>query len=420
MDARSAAIAACLCLFALITGCFPPNGGPTARPPTDDSSTSVGSDGTATRLESNGLQTVGDVEPELEPVQRWIEQIERIDDVGARVAQQQSRAELNPPAESAYDQGSTTYQPQPEGTPAGQGTELTGSSARSPGSGEGEDPTRGSRAPSAQAEMAPVLGQVTVRAARSAPPTESTADLASPSVNAPAEAAGPALTLTELTEQWLDQPAGTAFRDQLDRRLLLVLRGDYERARQPLEMASTEQQRMAAQLVEALIAIREGHGGDPGPEANRVLTHVEALAESLLPLSDLRIPTLALTRAVRGFGRYEALDPPTFLTGRESEFVVYCEVENFLSRLTDDGGYESLFSLRTTVLNRAGDVVLELNDEHIADRCRTRRHDCFIPRLVRLPGTLSPGEYVVKTTIVDKIGAKVAERRTTFRIVARS
>ena len=79
-----------------------------------------------------------------------------------------------------------------------------------------------------------------------------------------------------------------------------------------------------------------------------------------------------------------------------------------------------LFSMRTTILNRAGDVVLELADDHVPDVCRTRRQDCFIPRLVRLPATLSPGQYVVKVTIVDKIGEKVAEKRATFRIVARS
>jgi hypothetical protein len=99
---------------------------------------------------------------------------------------------------------------------------------------------------------------------------------------------------------------------------------------------------------------------------------------------------------------------------------VYCEVKNFVSRLKDDGRYESLFSMRTAILNRAGDVVLDMKDEHVPDICQTRRQDCFIPRLVRLPATLSPGEYVAKVTIVDKIGEKVAEKRATFRIVARS
>ena len=127
-----------------------------------------------------------------------------------------------------------------------------------------------------------------------------------------------------------------------------------------------------------------------------------------------------MTRAVRGYGRYEAFDPPAFSAGRENEFVIYCQIENFVSREREDRKFESQCSMRTTVLNRAGDTVLEINDEHIADECRTRRRDCFIPRLVHLPATLSPGQYVVKVTIVDKIAGKVAEKRSTFRIVARS
>jgi hypothetical protein len=37
---------------------------------------------------------------------------------------------------------------------------------------------------------------------------------------------------------------------------------------------------------------------------------------------------------------------------------------------------------------------------------------------VRLPASLSPGEYVVKITLVDKLGQKVAENRATFRLSA--
>ena len=158
-----------------------------------------------------------------------------------------------------------------------------------------------------------------------------------------------------------------------------MLAGKYENARAPLEMVTQEQQEMAAQFVESLIVIREGHGGDPESEANRVLTRVEALMDSLVPLSELRIPTLELTRAVRGFGQYDVFNPPAFLTGRVCEFVVYCEIENFLSRSLESGGYESQFSMKTTILNRAGDVVLELNDEHIADKCHAPATRLFHP-----------------------------------------
>lgn len=401
MDARSAASAACLCLLLIFTGCIPLNGSPNARHTTTDNSPATKSDEFVPTVNTDDVRPVGNVDPDLEPVQRWIEQIERVDDLHSRVVPQLSDGELIPVIENSYGQNPVLLNADVEDLQT-ESTEVQPLDENVP------------------IPEPPILGSVTARAAELSIADASTTGETSPAVNAPAEAADQPLTLEEFAEQWLDQPTETSFRGQLDQRLLLILAGKYEQARQPLEMVSDEQKQMATQFVEALIAIREGHGGDPGAEANRVLTQIEALMDSLVPLSDLRIPTLALTRAVRGFGRYEAFDPPHFLTGRENEFVVYCEVRNFLSRPTDDGGYESQFSLRTTILNRAGDVVLEINDEHIADKCKTRRHDCFIPRLVRLPATLSPGEYVVKVTIVDKIAKKVAEKRTTFRIVARS
>jgi hypothetical protein len=400
MDARTAAVVACLCfLLVVLTGCPPQTASPTAHQAGEDGSTSAGSGVSPAGTDTGDVQAVSDVEPDLEPVQRWINQIGRVDDLHTRVVRRESDDGINPLSENSYDQSPPTG-----GAPS---ENIPDASPDRP-----SDPAARAQDSDTETEVPPVLGSVSARAGHKPLETTTSTDTASASVNAPAQAAGSPMTIDELTEQWLAQP--------VDRRLVQILSGKYEEARQPLEMTSAEQQQMATQLVEALIAIREGHGGDPGAEANRVLAQIETLAESLLPLSDLRIPTLALTRAVRGFGRYEAINPPEFIAGHENEFVVYCEVQNFLSRPTDDGSFESLFSLRTTVLNRAGDAVLEINDERIADTCRTRRHDCFIPRLVRLPATLSPGEYVVKTTIIDRIGEKVAERRTTFRIVARS
>jgi hypothetical protein len=366
----------------------------------------------------------------MEPVQRWIEQIERLDDLRSRVTRQMDNSEPNHSGEISYEQDSGAVGPPPEGPSPETADVLSGpqrdepdpSTDSAPGSDElGRSGAQTLDAPGLNAELAapPILGSVTARAVETDPPRPAPSGEQHLFVNAPASVTQE-LSLEGLVDQWLAQSIDTSFRSQLDRRLLLVLAGKYEDARRPLEMVSNEQQQVAAEFVEALIAIREGHGGDPSGEANRALGRVEALMDALIPLSELRISTLALTRAVRGFGRYEVFDPAQFPAGCESEFIVYCELGNFVSRSADAGRYESLFSMRTAVLNRAGDIILEFDDDHIADECQTRRHDCFIPRLVRLPATLSPGEYVVKVTIIDKIAGKVAERRTTFRIVARS
>lgn len=391
----------------LTAGCLQLNSQPTARPQESENTAQREHVEVVANSTSQELRPAQHAKPDLERVRHWIEQVRRRDDVRTRLEQRDPDVTTSNSKETIYSNG-------PPDAAANTAADSDPRSQRQENSTASHP---------AEAELAgvgvPRLGRVKVRAEAQAT-TPAATQLEPPSVNAPAQTSIHTPELPELVEQWLAQPVETSFRGQLDRRVLQVLTGKHEDARQPLELVSDEQQQIADHLIETLIAIREAHGGEPSAEANRVLAELNELSESLLPLSDLQINELILTRAVRGFGRYEALIPPHFPAGRENEFVVYCELKNFLSQLGDDGKHESRFSMRTTVLSRAGDAVLELKDEHIVDECWARRHDCFIPRLIRLPATLSPGEYVVKVSIVDKIGQKVAEQRTTFRIVARS
>lgn len=274
-------------------------------------------------------------------------------------------------------------------------------------------------APEPPAAKSPVLAGVNAAAGVQLPDGGGKAARA-PSLNAAENASETSSTLKELLDRWLSQSGDNSFRQQLDRRVLCVLSGDYEKARQPLEMATKDQQAMAARFVEAMIAIHDGHGGEPGGEASRVLANVEQLREALLPTTELCLPAFAVCKSVKGFGQYEAFDPPQFTAGRENEFVAYCEIRDFVSDKRADGTFQSNFSMKIAVLNRSGDKVHEMAADEIIDRCKSRRRDCFLSPLVRLPATIAPGEYVVKVTIADKIGKKVAEKTATLRIVAKS
>jgi len=172
-----------------------------------------------------------------------------------------------------------------------------------------------------------------------------------------------------------------------------------------------------AQFIEARIAIREGHGGDPAAEARAVIERLDDLRAALVPVSELSVPVVAICRSVAGFGLYDIIEPAEFRAGRYVEFVLYCEIRNLSSRRESDGTCETHFDVRTVILSRAGDVIQESNAPDIRTRWRQFRHECFIAPVLGLPATLSPGEYVVKLTIVDKIGGKVAEKRATFRLV---
>lgn len=264
---------------------------------------------------------------------------------------------------------------------------------------------------------APEMGLVEVR---SAPSGKRLAlpDSPPPAINAPTVAPGAPTSLADVLER-LGPGTDDSFREQVDRRMMWVVAGDYERARQPLKLVTAEQQELATRFVEAWIVIREGHLGDPAGAAQAATRELSQLQVALGRLSDLRVPVVKICGAVHGYGQYEALNPPRFNSGVPNEFVLYCEVGDFVSEEHDDGTFTTSFDLTTTILNHAGDAVLELKDTNIVDRCRNRRRDCFIPRLVRLPATLSPGHYVAKVTVVDKLGQKVAQERAAFQLVAR-
>ncbi len=268
--------------------------------------------------------------------------------------------------------------------------------------------------PQPQVVEPPVLVGADVR---SAPGTETAiGEPRAVGINAPASARGAPATLQDFVAQMLP-PEDGSFREQLDQRILYLLAGEYEQARQPLTMVTAEQQELAARFVDAFIAIREGHMGDLAGAAKAAAAQLTELQESLRRLSDLNMPVLTICSAVRGYGQYEVVEPARFLAGG-AEFVLYCEVRDFTSELRDNY-YYTTFDMTTAILNRTGDTVFEIKDPDITDRCRNRRQDCFIPRLIRLPASLSPGQYVAKVTVVDKLGQKVAENRATFQLVAR-
>ncbi len=238
-----------------------------------------------------------------------------------------------------------------------------------------------------------------------------------PAVNAPAAARVGLTSLREYLER-SPQPDDAPFRDQLDRRVLWAIAGDYEQARAPLRLVTAEQQQLAARFVETWIALREAHEGDLAAAATAARGPLAELEESLRRLADLSIPALKICSVVRGFGQYDEISPPRLPAGG-AEFVLYCEIRDFVSELRSDGLYLTTFDLTTTIFNRAGDIVLELRDTDIVDRSRNRRQDCFIPRLVRLPASLPPGRYVAKVTVADKLGKKVAENSAAFELTAR-
>ena len=416
MDARK--VAPLVCAFtSLLAGCLDSNFGPTLYRP--EIKPERPKPETAVVQAEPEPQPIAPDEAELaaERVREYIAQVDTISQRAHRDLVTVSRAEDADPHELAH----TAMPHRPPSVDVVNVVEPPAERVDPPPpQAEPATPTATAVAPEPPEPVsAPVLAAVTAREQSAIAAPEPSGSLEAPSPNAPTAARHAPLSLTQFLQQWTGDPDDSSFRQQLDLRILRAIAGDYEAAREPLTMVSAEQQAMGSRLIESLIAIREAHDGDPVQAIADVLANIDSLREALRPMSELRIPVVTLCREVRGFGDYAPLEPATFLAGAAAEFVLYCEVQNFVSRPEEDKFFHAKFEMRTAILNRAGETVLDIHDPDVVDRCRNRRTDCFIPRLVRLPGTLSPGEYVAKVTVVDKLGEKLAENRASFRVVAR-
>lgn len=285
--------------------------------------------------------------------------------------------------------------------------------------GAADKPAAGPETPPVAPRLSPpTLAGVSARAAA---PEATLAPRAEPSaaLNATLEARSAPASLRKFLEQLPPAEDADSFRQQLDARLLWAAAGAYESARAPLSLASAEQQDAARGLVESFIAMREAQDGDLGGAADRAAGELARFQDALRRMRGLRVETLVICKAVRGFGQYDAIDPPRFVAGAGSELVLYVEVADFVSEQRDDGFYCTRFDLTTRIISQdTGRTVLELHDPDLLDRCRTRRHDCYIPRLVRLPATLAAGRYVAKITLADKLAEHTTEARTELQIVA--
>lgn len=383
--------AACACALGL-SGCalFGPAQNPGARDPDPEPVEPP-------QVVTNDGTTTDDNSELLSPVERYVNRIEKA--VASRPplraeASSVHAVDLAPPAES------------PEVGPPGVEAESVSPMALEPAEQVPPPPTKPLEPPTLMNAQVRASGQTDAAAPTDVPPTPNRSSTARPP------------TLREFLERRGNEGVAS-FADQLDDRVLWVVAGDYARAREPLNLVTAEQQAIASRFVEAQIVLRDAHAGDLGTAATAAMHELTGLQSALRELSDLSIPQVRVCSAVRGYGQYDAIDPPRFPAGSANEFVLYCEVRDFVSEKRSDGLFYTIFNLRTAIINRAGETVLSLKDDAIADRCRNERQDCFIPRLVRLPASLAPGSYVAKVTVEDTLGRKVAEARTTFELVAR-
>jgi hypothetical protein len=151
--------------------------------------------------------------------------------------------------------------------------------------------------------------------------------------------------------------------------------------------------------------------------AEKVRPLVE-LSGRLAALGELRVGGLALCSRVDGFGVYEPLAGERLAAGREHEAIVYCEVENFSSRLNAQGQWETNLAQEVVLYNEAGVRVWRDKPKSVTDVSRRQRRDFYTVQRIRLPANLPAGHYRLGVTIRDEQLQRVAEATVPIQIVA--
>ena len=263
----------------------------------------------------------------------------------------------------------------------------------------------------------PVVRSVSVRAAT---PTGSAAtpEPIGASVNTPLRAQGE--VQRELYDSVLvrleDEADHDDFQAQWRLRLAQLALGRDEEARfVPPELTGTERNLLQGLVDVSLAASRVAR--DPVHAAEDALARLDELRATLVELADPLITTVAFCRRVLTFGVYEEMESTDFAAGQTIHTIVYCEIRNFTSELTEEGVYRTLLGTRLEAWTADGRSVWEHEEPEIEDLCRRRRTDFFLAQRIALPPTLPPGDYILKVLVEDHLGGKAHEASHPFSIV---
>ena len=228
---------------------------------------------------------------------------------------------------------------------------------------------------------------------------------------ATALSASPDAVEAKLYEQVKVQPDN--LRAIIDDGLLRLAQGKPMLRRVELAGLAADDRQITEALFEGLGAFR-GQLMPASANANKRLMPLLEMGQKLQALAPLRVSTVAVCKKVDWFGVYEPLDAQKLYQDR---FVLYCEVTGFQSRLADRGMWETRLMEQYTLSDDMGNVVLENQPTLFVDASRSRRHDFFTARIVRLTKPITPGDYTLRVRLTDQLSSKSAQASIAVRIV---
>ena len=205
---------------------------------------------------------------------------------------------------------------------------------------------------------------------------------------------------------------------QTDLRLLYMIAGKSAESVRIIESLPEEEQEFWQSLMMSMNSYRETSGdADRTEQLTESLRHLRTASKKLQPLSRLTIQRSMLCDRIDGFGNVVAFPTSNFEPGQR--VIVYTELQNFQSELTDDGKYRSEFAARIEFMREGDDEVLEkIQVLQIEDLCDVERTDYFQSFELTLPAL--EGKYRMRIMLRDYLSQQVAESSLEFSVRSRS
>jgi hypothetical protein len=197
-------------------------------------------------------------------------------------------------------------------------------------------------------------------------------------------------------------------------RLVHWIMGDMDAVAAPIDGMPPAAQ---AYLQATFQGLHEATDANGSPAESRrmsraLLSHRKA-EEQLAALANLEILNLCFCTEVDSFGVVTRF--PKYEFSPEQEVLLYCELENFVSRPVR-GGYETRLQGSYQIVDSAGHKIADQALPEDSDVCANRRRDFYIAYHLFMPQRIGPGQYQLRLVIEDMQGNKYGQSQLDFRI----
>ena len=196
-------------------------------------------------------------------------------------------------------------------------------------------------------------------------------------------------------------------------RLLYLMAQRQEQALTAIPGIETSQQEYWQQLLWAMSNnLDTAQFPDAAERAAQTVPPLSGALRQMREQSALSIKNMTFCRKISYFGNYERFPRNEFTPGHE--VLLYTEIENFVSALTEDGEYRTSLKSLIEITNSEGQVVWTKGFPSTEDYCRNPRRDYFHNYQFYIPEGLSTGAYSLKLTIVDELSKKRVSNSLNF------